>query len=245
MRYGGSLTGEGSALKDKFAIGSSVSAGQIVCRGVPTATTTAPLSGVGGVIVNPSKVLCTDVWGLTEEAGTMSTTKGSAGVEVEVVYNPFAIYDAVVTGGTGDDEDTALTINEQDTADTNGLIIDDADLSSDSMVGGLLYALTGNNATQSRIITSFTSGDSCGTLSPFDNTIASGDQFLVFGFSRAIIGLSLSTSFTQVPQWQPCSAVGVDFAEAVTIDVIVDDYDVAAPTARCRFVVRDHILNPS
>jgi hypothetical protein len=244
MRYGGSVTGEAAALKDKFLIGSTVTAGQPLCMSVFDATTTVPLSGAGGVLVLPSKTALQDVWGLAEEAGTKSTTKGSAGVEAEIVYSPLAIYDAVISGGTGDDENTALTINEQDTADSNALILDDAGLASDSMVGGLIYGLTGANVGQRRIITSYTSADSCGWAgNPFDVTIASGDDFLIFGASRALTGIALTTNFTQVPQHFPNSAA--DRAEAAVIDVLIDDYDQAAPTARVLFVVRDHILNPS
>ena len=243
MRYGGSVTGESAVLKDKFPIGSSVSAGQPVLMGVHSGTTAVPLSGVGGVLVNPAVSMLQDVWGLTEEAGTMSTTQGSAGVEVDIIYSPMAIYDAVISGGTTDDEDVALTTYEAETADATGMILDDADLASDSMAGGLIYGLTGANAGQLRIITSYTSADSAATLNPFDNDIAAGDDFLVFAVSRAILGVRLTTNFTQVPQHFPNTANCR--GEAAVVDVLIEDWDQANPSARVLFVVRDHILNPS
>jgi hypothetical protein len=195
-----------------------------------------------GQVSDPTKTAGADQIGVALEAGTYSTTQGSEGT-VEAVVNAYGVYAAQISGGSDDDEDTALSITENNTADGDGTTIVDSDLPSDSMVGGLVYALTGNNVGQTRLIATFTSATCLIVTVPFNTTIASGDKFLVFGFAPYVTtNLALTTGFTQVPQWQTgCIGSGIDL---MVVDVIIDDWDASAPTAKVYFTLRDHVENP-
>ena len=232
MRYARNANGGAPLLKRAMKLGGadSVVAGQLVIMDAD-----GP-----GQVMDPTKTAGADQIGVTLEAGTYSTTQGAEDT-VECVVNPYAVYSAQVSGGTGDDEDQALTITENDTADGGGTKIADAGLASDCMIGGLVYALTGNNVGQTRLISSYDSATCLVVTVPFNTTIASGDEFLVFGFAPYVAtNLALTTGFTQVPQHQAPGA-GIDLT---VVDIIVDDLDPAVPTARVYFTLRDHVENP-
>ena len=118
--------------------------------------------------------------------------------------------------------------------------ITDADLPSDSMIRGFVYALNGRNKSQARIITTFVSAGTLFVLTPFDGTIASGDDFFVFGASVGTAKLGLTTNLTQVAQWFP-TGTG---ANCRIVRVIVNDHDPAAPTGKVHFLFGDHYWNP-
>lgn len=238
MWYSGSLTGEAGALTARFKIGATVAAGQV-----------AILDDAGpGEITDPTTTAFADAIGVTQEAGTYSTTQGTGASTAEVlvytVYNPFAIFRSAISGASTGNDDVALSLTENDVSSANGGTgtqgVTDTDLPSDSMLGGLVYALSGGNKSQSRIITTFVSAGTLFVTVPFDNTIASGDKFVAFGASREAQVLEISTSFTQVPQWYPTATGGA----AAILRVIVDDTDPAAPLAWLEFMFRDHNYNP-
>ena len=243
MQYSKSLSGEAAALVRRMKIGATLTnAGQVVIR--PT--------GGNAEITDPSVSAAADAYGVALESATYSTTQGtgtsSANVEAYVVYNPFAVFRAAVSGASGDNEDVAMSITENDVSSANGGIdtqgITDADLPSDSMVGGWIYALNGANRSQTRLITTFVSAGTAFAAVPFDRTIASGDDFLIFAASPVNLQVALTTNFTQVPQWWESSISTPAGIAAVTVAILVDDTDPAAPTASLEFVFRDHIYNP-
>jgi len=234
--FAGSLTGEAAVLKRRLKIGVTHVEGKLVVRDD---------NGPGFTKAPGSKTAAVDFIGVTLEAGTYSTTQGtdpSAEVLVDTTYNPFGIYAANITGGTDDTNDTALSITENDTAETAGTTIIDGDLPADSMLGGLVYGLTGANAGQSRVFTTNTaSGNSVVVTVPFDSDIVSGAQFLVFADAPFITSqITLSTNFTQVSQWH-AQPSGAEFA---VLDIVIDDTSKSSPTARMFFVSRDSYFNP-
>lgn len=234
MQYGGHLEG-GSAYKRKLKIGATVVAEQVTI-----------LDGSGpGQSTDPTVTAAADAHGVCLEAGTYSTTQGtgasSANIEVDtVIATPGTLFRSPISGGSGDNENVALSITENDLANAGGIKIEDADLPSDSMVAGWVYGLTAANRSQTRVLISMTSAASINVTVPFDNTIASGNQFLVFGACPWVgTKINLTTNFSQVSQWFP-SATGVN---AAIVDILVDDADPAAPTATMIFAFRDSYLN--
>ena len=235
MYYAGSLTGEGSALLRRFKIGATTVAGSIVIK----------QTSFLGTITPATTTAAADAFGLCMEAGTYTTTQGTgadtANVEVYTVYNPFAIFHAPIHGGTNANNITsALDITSQASGVANATNISDANLPSDSMAGGWAYGLTGANKSQTRVITSFQSATSANVEIPFDVNFAVSNFFLVFGGGPGVAKLEFGSNITTALQYYP-TATG---ANVRILEVIVDDHDPSAPTAKYAFVLSDHAFNP-
>lgn len=171
FEYAGNLGG-GAAYKRKAQIDDTVVAGQWV----------SAIDGAGsnhGAVGDPTATGLKDCIGVTTEAGTVSTTKGSAAVEVEVIMNtPGSIWRAPLSGATT--AGTNITVFTNDTADTNALTVthDQTGYTADYGNGyGSLYCRSGANAGQIRKISDGTTTTFV-VVQPFDNTIAVGDTFV-------------------------------------------------------------------
>lgn len=227
MYFAGCLTGEG-ALKRRFKIGGTIVAGGLVMRD----------AAVAAEIVQTSQISGTDAYGIALEAATYAATAEST---VDVVYNPFLLVGGVVTGTSGTSNNVALTVSTLTSASASGVSIVTSNLPSNgSMVNGLVYALTGNNKGQSRILRSSISGTSGTVVVEFDNAFAVGDTVLVLAAGPGAQTVKTSADTTQVAQWYE-SASGI---AANVVDVFIDATDASAPTAKVMFVLRDHQHNP-
>lgn len=230
MYYAGSLSGESAALLRRFKIGATVIAGQIVIYDTAN----------NGTILDPTTSAAADGFGFTLDAGTYSTTQGATEGDAMVAYNPFCIIGGSISGGTADSQDVALSITSNATANTAGTTIADTALPGDSFPGGLVYGLTGNNKGLSRIATTVVSASSLVVTVPFPQTIAAADTFLVFAAAPGRTNLTITTNFDQCSQFYNVTS-GLNCA---VVDILIDDYIATAPSARCLFILRDHIFNP-
>lgn len=176
----------------KFQIDDTVVKGQYVVA----------IDGAGsnhGAIGDPGGVsTLKDMLGVTTEAGTVSTTIGSAAVEVEIEVNfTGPIFRAPLSGATT--IGTALTEFVNDTADTNALTVthDQTGWTADYLNAyGAIYCRTGANAGQIRKLSDGTTTTFV-VVQPFDNTIAVGDTFVILstGLPGSIGRIKLTTDF--------------------------------------------------
>ena len=182
-------------LPDGFHIDDTVGAGQPVVA----------INGAGsnnGAIGDPSGVTNTsDQIGLTTEAGTVSTTKGAAGVEVEVVvtYSGY-VYEAPLSGATT--IGTAIVEYTNTTQNTNATVVTTAANgwgATELDDFAALFCRSGANAGQIRKIsanatTTFT------VVQPFDNTIEINDVFIVLqpGLPGNIGRFQMTTDFQAI-----------------------------------------------
>lgn len=181
-------------LVDGFHIDDTVVAGQVVVA----------INGAGsnhGAIGDPGGVAdSTDIIGLTSEAATVSTTIGSAGVEVEVevLYTGYVLR-APLSGATT--IGTAISTYTNTSSDANGLTVTAATgWTADDLNGyGALYCRSGANAGQIRKI-SDTTTTTFVVVQPFDSTIAVGDVFIVLqlGLPGNICRFQTTTDFQAI-----------------------------------------------
>ena len=232
MKYSGSVSGEASALLRDFKIGATVTAGQVVIWD----GTNGP-----GTITDPTSTAAADTFGITTEAGTYAAT---AEVNVETIYNPFAIYEANASGGatagtalatTGD---ANVLVNE--TADTARITVTDDLVGTASFVGGMLFSINRANKGQSRVITAHTNSTSTAVTVEFASDLAVDDRFVRLPWAPGIQNVQLTGN------WEEANAIivtGTGIAAQV-VHVLVDDNIETAPTGKVYFCFRDHFLNP-
>ena len=192
MQWSGSLTGMSSPLVRKFIIGDTVNQYQLACW--------AGLAG-NGVLGDPASVNdYSEAIGVTQEAGTYSTTQGSGGQMVECTYDPLGVIHGHVSGGTAADTDwtdaTDGNLMKNTSASSGGTVLSDADVGTSEFIGGYLIGLTGNNANQVRVIDSHSDNTSETVDDPFDSAIAVNDTFLRT-FADGLQGIELTTNFVQ------------------------------------------------
>jgi len=173
MRFSFDLSG-GGALVRSFKLGYTVTQGMVVL-----------IDGTNkyGEITVSTATGAADAIGVTLGAGTYSTTQGtgddSANVEVEVIYNPMAVFEAKASGAAA--AGTALTtanVCTNATASTAGTTVTSSTVSSADFTGGMCCGLTGANKNQTRIMTTDTASTSFVVTVPFDYTIAVGDKVI-------------------------------------------------------------------
>jgi hypothetical protein len=194
FEYAGSIIGAAPYIR-KFQIDDTVVAGQWVVS----------IDGAGtnhGAIGDPAGAeTLKDMLGVTNEAGTVSTTKGSSAVEVEVTMNTYgSIWRGPLSGATT--VGTAMTVFINDSADTNGLTVthDQSGYTADYLNAyGALYCVSGANAGQIRKISDGTTTTQV-VVQPFDSTIAANDTFLFLatGIPGSVSYLKMTTDWLGV-----------------------------------------------
>lgn len=232
----------------KYLIGATVVAKQVVCY--------AQAAG-NGVLGAPASVNdYTEAVGITQEAGTYSTTQGSGGVVVECSYDPMQVMKGKVSGGTAADtaqvDGTDGTLLTNSTASAGGVLISDADVGTSEYVGGYVVGLTGANAGHVRVIDAHSDNTSTTVDDPFDNALAVNDTFLRT-FAPFIQGMELTTNFVQ---FNGRTGAGVDLPDTghgvclgVYIDgqtAIVQGLDIrnaTNPLIEVEFMFIDHVAN--
>jgi len=214
MEIAGHTGMEGYAVRT-FQIDDTVVEGQpVVC-----------IDGAGsnhGAIGDPGGVTDYANWfGFTNEAGTVSTTVGSAAVEVEITVMPGSkVIRAPISGATTIGTNLATYTNTAE--DTNGLTITTTTNydASDLNAYGAIYCRSGANAGQIRKIS--TNGTTTFVVvQPFDSTIAVNDVFVVLqtGIPGSISRFQMTTDFQAID-----STAGFDSA-ALTNEGIVWAYE--------------------
>ena len=242
MRYSWSFDG---LKKRKF----KVSAASVVL-GQPVIWLDA---GTGSITTPASATDLTDAVGVTTEAGTQSTTQGtgdsSADVQVEVIFNPGAVWRTQIvpsaTSGTNYAlADGYLITNGTETA--AGLVIVDAvtggtDADANN---GYQFGVTGQNAGASRVLVTHDAGVGNTVTIPYDYTIAVGDTFVYSQYGPGVRSVDMTTDFTQL---DGAKVGGTDNAEAVVVDVMMsttkDGYSPSVPLLEADIIFSYHAFN--
>ncbi len=243
---GNSLAGIGALPVRRFKIGSTVTKGQVICKD--------ETSGQLAEILDPASVNdYSEMLGIANEGGTYSTSQGtgasSAEVLVECSYSPFMIIKGLCSGATtastalGSGLDENILTNTS--ASSGGTVVTDSDVGTSDFIGGYMYALTGQNAGASRIVTSHSDNTSETVTVPFDYALAVGDTFVrTFAFGNQ--GLELTTNFEQF-NMKPGAGVNLpDTGMAIVWNVEVDTSNQgtsAAPVVHTYWVPSDHVFN--
>lgn len=238
MRYSHALY-TSVPLVGTFKVGATVVQGQPV-RWV---------AGGAGTVTDPASVTsCPDCYGVTTEAGTYSTTIGAEGT-VEVVYDPFAIFkcrvvpSATASTAYADGDGYFLTA---DSASAAGTTVADTACggTTNDMIDGFLFCLSGNNARQVRVITAHTQVVSVVVTVPFGHAsgIAAGDTFLASQYAPGVIAVQLTTDFTQA-NGTIAGATGAEFC-VVGASVDVEEKGTkTAPILEIDIQSYDHAFN--
>ena len=214
MRVSGFFSG-GSPIVKRYQVGASVatagvplkSRAAITNTGLIKATTTS-MVGLVGLAVDTA-VYSTTQLGNSSGGGGGQGQSGAAGggaataaAYIGVVINPDALYTARLSGGAT--SGTALASASNTSADATGLTVTATGLPANAMGGGTIWALTGNNVGQSRLIAgTYTGSVSAVVVVPFDYTIAVGDTFAVtptspFDSVTANDAFQLTSDFTEI-----------------------------------------------
>ena len=143
-----------------------------------------------------------DFVGLATENATFTSTQSTTMVEgvVRISYSPFMIWGFEISGGAA--EGTALVdgvhILTNDTENTGGTVITEADVGTALKDGGIIKGKSGANAGVERLCTTFTNNTSVTVVVPFPNTIGVGDKFIILPFSRKTQVADLTTNLLEV-----------------------------------------------
>lgn len=228
MRHSFNYAGE--TVVERFKIGATVITGQIVIWDI---------NGPGD-IQDASTTGAADAFGMTLGGGTYAAT---AEVLVEVVDNPFAVFEAVASGGAGNvalatTDPANILVNE--TADTARLTVTEDLVGTISFANGILISLSGANKGQSRVITAHTNNTSTAVTVEFDSDIAVNDRFIRLPWAPGVQQVQLTTTLDQAN----AIIVNATGIPAQVVRVTAELSDEANPTAAVFFTLRDHFLNP-
>jgi hypothetical protein len=170
-----------------------------LAQGIPVLEPAA--NGAG--IATSTTTGCDNMLGVTVDAsGTYATAQsGTTDVqaEVRVIINPNAVYQCKISGGAT--ENTALTIRDVTTANTDGLVITTGDdYSSPTMDEGAIWDFDGANAGVLRKITSVSATAATVTVA-FPNDSVVGDNYIHAPiFPGQAQTVTLTTLLTQMRQ---------------------------------------------
>ncbi len=243
MRYSYSLAGS-HGMKRKFKISAAdVILGQPVLW-IDTGT---------GTVSDPADTQdLTNAVGVTTEAGTASTTQGtgasSADVQVEVIFEPLAVFRSKVVPSATSGTNYAIGdgfLLTADSASGGGVAVIDSTVGGTTAdaPNGLVFALDGANVGQSRVIVTHTASTQLLNTIPFDQGIAVGDNFVFSQYGPGVIGLDMTSAFNELDGAQG----GAGNAEAVIVHVQVsttaEGYSVAVPRLEADLVLQDHAFN--
>ena len=243
MRYSYSLAGS-HGMKRRFKISAaSVVANQAVIW----------VDGGTGTVTDPASASdLTDAMGVTTEAGTQSTTQGtganSADVTVEVIMEPLAVFrNKIVPSGTADtayaiDDGYLLTV---DSATAGGTAVVDATTggSTADAPNGLVFALDGANAGQSRVIVTHTAGTQLLVTIPWDLGTVVGDNFVFSQYGPGVVSMTMTSDFTQANGAAAGAAGGEAVCVWVGVDTAAEGHSVTNPFLQGDFVFQDHAFN--
>lgn len=234
--------GGGAPLLGNFKIGATLVAEQACIW----------LSGEAGTITDPASVTdLTNAMGVVKSASegqtlTYSTTQGDTEGVAQICYDPFQIVRAKVV--PSNEADIAYADGDgyfltADSANTAGTTVADTAVGNGDAEDGMLFAISGANAGQSRVITTATASTSVVVTVPFLNDIAAGDTFIYSQYAPGVINVQMTTDFTQLNG----TIAGATGGEAVVVDVYVDTESEGAsstaPHLWCEFVFQDHHFN--
>lgn len=228
MKYSFSLGGD--PLVASFKVGATVIEGQVVIWDT---------SNKYANVTDASTTAAADAFGVTQEAGTYSTSTEDT---VEVVYNPLAVFECVASGaattGTALSTSTPMNVLVQDTASTT--VITDTGVGTIDMSKGIIVGLTGNNRDLSRVITSHSNNTSTTVTVAFPYSVAVNDQLVRLPWAPGVQNVQLTNELDQA---NAIIATGTGIAANV-VRVDVDTQNSAYPTAKVFFALRDHFCNP-
>ena len=183
-----------------------------------------------------------DFVGFAAEDATYTATQSATMVEgtVRVIHSPFMVWGLLASGSAT--EDTALVAGTQiltnDTADTTGLVVTEADIGTTSFVGGLIKGRSGANAGQLRIMTAHNNNTNTAVTVPFPNDIAANDTFIRTPWSRKVQQVQLSTALTQADMSIATGTGAPFYVHRVVIDEDKNKVIVYV-------IALDHVYNPA
>lgn len=227
----------------RFIVDATTTAGAPCVRS--TATT------AGEVVLAASTTSAVDFLGVFVESITYSTTKadfdgfvqGEEGT-VMVDVDPFAVWAFRASGGstagTALNSTSPANIVTNTLASTVGTLVTAGEVggAGATKLGGLLIGYTGNNAGQRRRITTYTADTSMAVTVPFPFTIAAGDKFLSFPWSKA--GQKMQFTGTPFTEADATIAVGAG-ADFAIFDIVAD---IVTTESYVQVIARDHNYNP-
>ena len=231
-RVSGFLSGSSPILKRYQTSVSVATAGIPMTGSVTTGTglvkaTTTNLVGYVGMAADTA-VYSTTQLGNATGGGGGNNAGGAAGggaataaAYVGVIINPDVMITSRLCGSAT--SGTALVAYANTSASSGGLV-HTAAVGTNTMVNGTVWELTGANAGQSRIITSWSSNTSLTNIVPFDYAIAVGDTFArvplqPFGGINTCTTMQFTSDLTEVDS---TIAVGTG-AIAVVIELFLRD----------------------
>jgi len=234
MILGYNINGGGENVR-KFKIGISF----------PTAGVPAIMSATLPGVVLPSTTVAADAIGVTTDTGTYSTTQGDAEGLVSVMWRPDNVYKALMSGAAV--AGTALVKLVNTVASTTGLVVTDADVGTADMDGGSLYCIKGANLSQSRVVTTHTSGVSVAVTVPFLNDIAVDDEFILVPYADVGTGAAGADGNSAVQLTTDLTGANAIIASGTGINVVVVEVyvDPDDPTTKSLvlFKLADHVYD--
>jgi hypothetical protein len=211
-----------------------------------------------GEVVNASTTGAADAVGLYGEAVTYTATPASGsltsvfgllagnetlGAIARIINHPFQVVrwraNGGATSGTAlvNHATTRSNILTNTSADTTKLIVSAANVGTVSFAGGIIKGRTGANMGQTRRIITHNNAADERTEVAFLNTIAVGDTFLAFPWSKASIAVQLTTDLTEA---DAIIVVGT----GAPMRVVKYEIDVENDAAFLYTMFSDHYLNP-
>jgi hypothetical protein len=213
---------------------------------------TVPNAGVPGIVTGTTgnvgigtTTAFTDTVGLIVDTGTYTTVQatilanvnalvGTGEGLITVSIRPDLVVGALVTGAPT--ENTAMAILTNTSASAGGTVVT-ATVQSNSLDGGTIWCIGGNNVGYSRTITTHTSTTSLTVTVPFPRAIAVGDTFLAMPWNMADTGMDNIAASTLVTQADASIAVGTG-----GLATVVDQYLRGPTDTVIGFTLGDHVL---
>jgi hypothetical protein len=227
MQVAGQLYGGAAILKRIKAGATFANPGVITIDGV-------------GVALPSTTTDFADSLGLALDTTTYSTTQGAPEAAVTVNVRGDGIIRALMSGGAT--ENTALTLLASTAASAGGVLITDADVGAADMVSGTLWATSGSNFGQSRIITAHTASTSMAVTVPFPYAVAIGDEFLFCPWSLVGSGAAGSDGVSAVQATAAFTQANAAIASGTGGVADVVDLELNGPgDSYVQFCVSDHI----
>ena len=229
MIHAGHLMGGASLIK-KYKLGAAITStgtiagdGTTSQLGVIPCTTTAFISAVG----------------LTNDAGTYSTTQGATEGMVSINVRSDQIIKARAAGGATDG--TVLVSHTNTSASAGGTVLT-ATVGTHSCIGGTIWCVSGNNVGLSRSVTATSSNASVTVTVPFPRAIAVGDVFHLIPWNMAGLGADTADGSGFVQTTTLLLEANSVIASGTGGDVSVVDLELnGAGNSYVLFKLRNHI----
>ena len=235
--------GSGAPFLGDFKLHETLVAGTIALwvdatNGTLSVSTTGSLVDAMGMVVAAAQGQT-----LTYSAA-QSATEGVA----TVIYDPMHIYEVKVnpgsTSGTAYADADGYFLTET-TGESSGLVVTDSQVggSSNEPNNGLVFALTGNNAGEDRVITATSGNTSLTVVSAFPNNILVGDTFVHSQYAPGVIAVTLTSDLVEADGGAAGAAGGDARVVRVRVETSSRGASLASPQLYLDMILLDHAFN--